>query len=62
MARGRKIFSRLRNLYIISGVCAAGLLLLGFDRIAPIGGPLETVCVLAGVASAILFVGLVEGV
>jgi hypothetical protein len=48
---------------VISGLCAAGLLSLGlFGGIAPIGGPLETVCVLAGVASAILFVGLVEGV
>ena len=40
---------------------AAGLFGLGFSRIVPIGGGLDTLCDLAGVASALLFLGLFEG-
>jgi hypothetical protein len=44
-----------------SGLFAAGLLLLSLGGFAPIGGGLDTFCVLGGVASAILFVGLLDG-
>ena len=43
-----------------SGLCAAGLLALGFG-VAPIGGPLDTLCDVGGIASTVLFVGLLEG-
>jgi hypothetical protein len=43
-----------------SGLFAAALLALGFSEVAPIGGPLNTLCDLGGVASAILFRGLLE--
>ena len=46
---------------IASGLCAAGLLALGLDGIVPVGGALDTLCILAGVASALLFLGLSEG-
>ena len=45
---------------IVSGLCAAALLALGF--FAPLGGGLvESLCDLAGVASTVVFFGLVEG-
>ena len=44
---------------IVSGLCAAALLALAF--IAPLGGGLQSLCDLAGVASAVVFFGLVEG-
>ena len=47
---------------VISGACAAGLLSLGFGRIAPIGGALDTLCDVGGIASTLLFLGLLEGV
>jgi hypothetical protein len=34
--------------------------MLGLSGVAPIGGPLNTVCNLGGVASAMLFLGLLE--
>ncbi len=37
------------------------LLTLGFAVIAPIGGGLDGLCDMAGVASAVVFVGLVDG-
>ena len=46
---------------IVSGLCAAALLALGFGRVAPLGGGLESLCDLAGVASAVVFFSLVEG-
>jgi hypothetical protein len=46
---------------IVSGLCAATLLALSFSGIAPLGGGLESFCELAGVASAVVFFGLVEG-
>ena len=46
---------------IASGLCAAGLFALGFSRLVPIGGGLDAICDLAGVASALLFLGLFEG-
>ncbi|MBV9288576.1 MAG: hypothetical protein JO288_12275 [Hyphomicrobiales bacterium] len=44
-----------------SGLCAAGLLALGFGGVAPIGGPLDTLCDVGGIASTVMFVGLLEG-
>jgi hypothetical protein len=44
---------------IVSGLCTAAL--LGFGWIAPLGGGLESLCDLAGVACAVAFVGPVEG-
>jgi hypothetical protein len=46
---------------ILSGVSAAVLFALGFDVIAPLGGRLDTLCDLAGVASGMLFIGLADG-
>lgn len=45
----------------LSGTCAAVMLALGFNMILPLGGVADTLCNLAGVASAIVFVGLAEG-
>ena len=45
---------------IVSGLCATALLPLSLG-IAPLGGGLESLCGLAGVASAVVFFGLVEG-
>jgi hypothetical protein len=45
---------------IVSGLCAAVLLGLGFG-IAPLGGGLEGLCGFAGAASAVAFFGLIEG-
>ena len=46
---------------ILSGALAAGLLALGLDVITPLGGGLDTLCDLAGVASGMLFIGLADG-
>ena len=51
----------MRFVAIASAFCAAGLFGLGFSRIVPIGGGLDTLCDLAGVASALLLLGLFEG-
>jgi hypothetical protein len=45
---------------IVIGLCATALQALGFG-IAPLGGGLEALCGLAGVAFAVVFLGLVEG-
>jgi hypothetical protein len=50
----------LRFTTVGSGLCAAALLTLGLSGVAPIGDPLNTVCNLGGVASAMLFLGLLE--
>jgi hypothetical protein len=47
---------------ILSGVVCVAMLALGFNLLLPLGSGLETVCVLTGVASAIVFFGLVEDV
>jgi|SRR5580704_9315146 hypothetical protein len=46
---------------ILSGVVSLAALALGFDLLLPLGSGLEPVCVLTGVASAMVFFGLVEG-
>jgi hypothetical protein len=46
---------------ILSGVVCVTMLALGFNLLLPLGGGLETVCVLIAVASAIVFFGLVDG-
>jgi hypothetical protein len=46
---------------IVSGALSAALLALGFNLVAPLGGGLDTVCDLAGVASGMLFIGLADG-
>ena len=46
---------------ILSGAACVAMLALGFDLLLPLGSGLESVCVLACVASAMVFFGLVEG-
>jgi hypothetical protein len=46
---------------ILSGVVSVAALALGFNLLLPLGSGLEPVCVLTGVASAMVFFGLVEG-
>jgi len=46
---------------ILSGIGAAAMLALGFNIILPLDRVADTLCDLAGVASAIVFVGLAEG-
>ena len=46
---------------ILSGVVWVTMLALGFNLLLPLGSGLETVCVLTGVASAMVFFGLVDG-
>jgi hypothetical protein len=46
---------------ILSGVVCVAMLALGFNLLFPLGSGLDTVCVLTGVASAMVFFGLVEG-
>jgi len=46
---------------VLSGACAAALLALGFNIAGSLGGGLDTLCDLAGVASGVLFVGLADG-
>ena len=45
---------------ILSGVVCVAMLALGFNLLLPLGSGLETVCVLIGVASAMVFFGLVD--
>jgi hypothetical protein len=45
---------------ILSGVICVAMLALGFNLLLPLGSGLDTVCVLTGVASAVVFFGLVE--
>jgi len=46
---------------ILSGIGAAAMLALGFNIILPLDRVADTLCDLAGVASAIVFLGLAEG-
>ena len=46
---------------ILSGMGAAAMLALGFNMVLPLGGLADTLCDLAGVASAVVFLGLAEG-
>ena len=46
---------------ILSGVVSVAALALGFNLLLPLDSGLEPVCVLTGVASAMVFFGLVEG-
>ena len=46
---------------ILSGVVCVAMLALGFNLLLPLGSGLETVCVLTGVASAMVFFSLVDG-
>jgi hypothetical protein len=46
---------------ILSGLGAAAMLALGFNVILPLGAAADSVCDLAGVVSAIVFLGLAEG-
>ena len=45
---------------ILSGVLCVAMLALGFNLLLPLGSGLETVCVLLGIASAMVFFGLVD--
>ena len=46
---------------ILSGLVSVAMLALGFNLLLPLGSGLEPVCVLTGVASAMVFFGLVDG-
>ena len=46
---------------IMSGVTCVAMLALGFNLLLPLGCGLEAVCLLTGVASAVVFFGLAEG-
>ncbi len=46
---------------ILTGIGAATMLALGSNMILPLGRVADTFCDLAGVASAIVFLGLAEG-
>lgn len=47
---------------IMSGVTCVAMLALGFNLLLlPLGSGLEAVCLLTGVASAMVFFGLVDG-
>ena len=46
---------------ILSCVICVAMLALGFDLLLPLSSGLDTVCVLTGVASAMVFFGLVDG-
>jgi hypothetical protein len=46
---------------ILSGLICVAMLALGFNLLLPLGSGLETVCVLTGVASAMVFFTLVDG-
>jgi hypothetical protein len=50
----------MNGLAILSGVVCVAMLALGSNLLLPLGGGLDTVCVLTGVASAMVFFGLVE--
>jgi hypothetical protein len=45
---------------IVSGVVCVTMLALGFNLLLPVGSGFETVCILIGVASAMIFFGLVD--
>jgi hypothetical protein len=45
---------------ILSGVVCVAMLALGFNLLLPLASGLETVCILIGVASAMIFFGLVD--
>ena len=45
---------------IVSCVVCVTMLALGFNLLLPLGSGLETVCVLIGVASAMVFFSLVD--
>lgn len=47
---------------IASGALAAALFTFGFDVVTPLGGGLDTLCNLGGVALGLLFIGLADGV
>jgi hypothetical protein len=46
---------------ILSGVVCVTMLALGFNLLFPLGSGLDTICVLTGVASAMVFFGLADG-
>ena len=45
---------------ILSGVVCVAMLALGFNLLLSLGSSFETVCTLIGVASAMIFFGLVD--
>ena len=45
---------------ILSGVLCVAMLAQGFNLLLPLGSGFETVCILIGVASAMIFFGLVD--
>ena len=46
---------------IWSGVVCVAMLALGFNLLLPLGSSFEAVCILIGVASAMVFFGLADG-
>jgi hypothetical protein len=45
---------------ILSGLVCVAMLALGFNLLLPLGSGFETVCILIGVSSAMIFFGLVD--
>ena len=45
----------------LSGACGAALLALGFNLVLPLDATVSGLCNLVGAASAVLFVGLMDG-
>jgi hypothetical protein len=48
-------------LLIAAGLVGAAMLALGFGLIVPLGGGIGGLCDLAGIASAMVFIGLIDG-
>jgi hypothetical protein len=48
-------------LLIAAGLVGAAMLALGFGLIVPLGGGIAGLCDLAGIASAMVFIGLIDG-
>ncbi len=46
---------------IVSGLGGVALLALGLNMIVPLSGAVDSLCNVAGVASTVMFFGLVEG-
>jgi hypothetical protein len=48
-------------LLIMAGLVGAAMLALGFGLIVPLGEGIGGLCDLAGIASAMVFIGLIDG-
>ncbi len=46
---------------LMAGLVSAAMLALGLGLIVPVGGGIGGLCDLAGIASAVVFIGLIDG-